>query len=797
MILSLFLLFITGTARAQDSGLVCPLTSPGVQLSACKINEKASQCDVLKQSVLAQDASSANIFAACPDDADAQLGEMLRAAANCGSFTMSVGIAALRIYTPSILSRLPWALVKIGGRFVRGLNWLTAPVTAYTIGEIFYESIKADKACFENIEYKRSQLQFSKRTSDYLVQRYQKFGKDSTILKHLSFPPEYLDENFVKNLSCEHLAEILAIQNKKQTKVLGPLVASGKFKEDPRKSLPLSDSDTDLVTSLSQALPCLTVVKQAEAVCAIGNLVVSGAAINSSLQRLAKTGAFKKFNVAAQTSLHQPEISAEPAGVVQKQVSAVASPPPAAGLESALAGNDLQKISSAVSKENLTRRQLRAMEEVLTLSENKPYYASLSEEEKSQVDKLTKMPNARYLIDHRKDLEKEIIRRPLANRIFTTEMDATRAIARQIDREYLPNEITDNLLQELGFRDRNMRAKLLQCLKSAACLGKSQPNLSFEQSTGSESHPSQIEQQEKDRMARQTALEKKKRQGQRMIEQKAEQERLRKEAKKQAAIDRRMAEQLKKQVVEKPQPEELEKPADAVANAPDEGIASPIPDRPILHFKPDLFYVNKHVQPEKFARLLNDLTSGDPERVQLASKMAGAALENLKKYPGLSYNELPPEARAQVDRDLWEHLRQRATKFAGLTSYFQTEEELKSVKQAAIQAWRSGSPEIKIATETDASGVSSYYFSRNGTRYAFHICTQISDSCAQIGEVKTFYSVCGPGDRVFNLKIFEAGYEQIRESIRKYGIMKSLGTEYQPSIEFHPRDLGITSRKCN
>ncbi len=252
--------------------------------TVCEASLKLNHCSKIKDEARPD---LKEHFESC--SSSASLDEISRAAVNCSAMVVLIGAYTVPSLGPAVaktVSKLPATLSTAAARVFVGLNVLGPIVTTYTLATMTIEGIKEDEACFNNIELKSNYLKMAKRKSDYLLSQVSPHLNEFE-RKQLTIPDEYLKPEFIKTLPCNRLFQILREQDRKQTPVIGKLLAERKINKDPRNELPVSDEDRETINELRKVVPCLTPAKQAETICAISNLVISGTQLSATVKGFA------------------------------------------------------------------------------------------------------------------------------------------------------------------------------------------------------------------------------------------------------------------------------------------------------------------------------------------------------------------------------------------------------------------------------------------------------------------------------------------------------------------------------
>jgi len=199
--------------------------------------------------------------------------QLVLTGAQCAPIVLAVGISTIQSHAPGLIRSMPALVSRLGSQFVRVANWVAAPLTVYTIGGLASDALKADEKCSNDTETKFALLLAAKNLGDFVADRANGLIATSEA-ERLRLPEHYLEDKFVRNLTCRQLNEIVLQQKSKTDEIIGPLIASGQLSRDPRKELPLNDEDAGLISSLSRSFRCFEPEKQAQLLCAVGTLVI-------------------------------------------------------------------------------------------------------------------------------------------------------------------------------------------------------------------------------------------------------------------------------------------------------------------------------------------------------------------------------------------------------------------------------------------------------------------------------------------------------------------------------------------
>ena len=484
-------------------------------------------------------------------------------------------------------------------------------------------------------------------------------------------------------------------------------------------------------------------------------------------------------------------VEASDAILAQNQTSLIVSgselPPSdrAAKLKAAFSAGDDAKIHAAALEIGLSRREAIAIHEIHTNGKSgKRYYESLSDSSREMVDRLNGLSDSAVLDAAGKvEVNQSFRLRNVPMDFRHLPAEQIQAFARALADDYLPSEINDRLLASLGWTDSGVNARLYQCLKDPICVRRSSGQALAQQAAARLQAAAAKQTADQARLLDERASIKKHKQQNADIA--AADVQRRKEAKAQV----RLAAAQKKQAPVQPAPPTAPRPAPQPVSRPS--------DQAPLSFSTNKYYGSKHLKPDGVNALLSDLTSADAGRMQAASDRLDVLFRALQFRSHVSYQGLPAAVRSQVDEVTWEHLRNRSRTLSGQTSYFESPEQLADVGRSIQLAWISRSRNLQLVRTDEASGVATYAFTKDGTRYSVIVCLHASSKCEKAGEVKTFYSECGEADFVLSLAKLREGSQKIGEAVRRSRVSAvTQGPTTQNSLEFTPSDFGLSSRPC-
>ncbi|MDX9730878.1 MAG: hypothetical protein RBT63_03815 [Bdellovibrionales bacterium] len=244
-----------------------------IQQFSCELVRHDEQCSRFK--LKEEDARK------CTKDASSDTMTAVSAAVNCGALTLAAGTSTLGALRPGFIARLSPSLLAGLGRFATGLNLVAIPFTAYSLGSFAYEALEVQQQCYENVELKRNVLEAQKRLQKLAIEKMRPHLPESE-LRLLVFPEAYLTQDFIDQLPCSRLNEILEAQRKKLDPAIGKLMARGLLKTDPRKDLPINEEQREILSELAAIYPCLSAARQADIVCAAGNIALFGKALTDT-----------------------------------------------------------------------------------------------------------------------------------------------------------------------------------------------------------------------------------------------------------------------------------------------------------------------------------------------------------------------------------------------------------------------------------------------------------------------------------------------------------------------------------
>lgn len=164
-------------------------------------------------------------------------------------------------------------------------NFITAGsfiITTKILIQNLLESLDTEKSC-QSPEKNQNLMVTLKKVDDDLQKQLTPFVSQEE-LRHIAFPELYTERNFVENLTCQKIKEIIQNQKKKYDVILGPLLAQNKISTDPRnsniKNRP-SIQDINTVDDLKKHWSCFKGDSAIKITCLIANLSLSGKAFTS------------------------------------------------------------------------------------------------------------------------------------------------------------------------------------------------------------------------------------------------------------------------------------------------------------------------------------------------------------------------------------------------------------------------------------------------------------------------------------------------------------------------------------
>lgn len=159
-------------------------------------------------------------------------------------------------------------------------------ITTAIFIENLLDSLKNEKECQSPIRNQSLMETLQKVDHDLQSQLQSNIPKED--LHRVAFPEAYTQPDFVKNLTCQKIKEILINQKRKYDQLLGPLIAQNKIQTDPRSPLKnkrFSDQDIDLIDDLKKHWACFPGVSAVKLTCLLSNLGLSGKSLSTIYKR--------------------------------------------------------------------------------------------------------------------------------------------------------------------------------------------------------------------------------------------------------------------------------------------------------------------------------------------------------------------------------------------------------------------------------------------------------------------------------------------------------------------------------
>jgi len=283
--LFIFLMFVF-EAQAQICSSDLRTASGTLQESSCEIN-KSLNCQEFYSNL--NEESLSRLALQCPEK---QVD--LSATLNCSGLAIYAGgkgYQKLSSQTQKMMvQKIPQIVQKLGPRFLSILSGLGIASTIYTAADFAMDALESDRQCFKDNDSKQMILNSVYNQSQFVQKNLQKH-LNSNDLRSISFSKNYLDMEFIKNLTCQQLKDLLLQQKRKEDIALGPLVAQKKISIDPRKLYAKQISENQMFFDYFQkSLSCIDPSRKAEVICALGNSLLG-------VQSLTKyfKGSDKKF----------------------------------------------------------------------------------------------------------------------------------------------------------------------------------------------------------------------------------------------------------------------------------------------------------------------------------------------------------------------------------------------------------------------------------------------------------------------------------------------------------------------
>lgn len=153
------------------------------------------------------------------------------------------------------------------------ISILTKPIQAF---EFILDSFQKDKACFEDISGKAE-----------ILEKFNSLVNE----KQFQFDDVFFTGDFLANIPCRELNELIRIKKKKYFEYIGPLVAQGKKNNPFEQELDFHEQVRKGFNNLSQKINCLRPEVQAEFYCEFA----AYAAIGKLSLNLIKNAQFKSL----------------------------------------------------------------------------------------------------------------------------------------------------------------------------------------------------------------------------------------------------------------------------------------------------------------------------------------------------------------------------------------------------------------------------------------------------------------------------------------------------------------------
>lgn len=233
------LLILTSLTFAQINKN--PLCENDLQLKTTKLNA----CDILVKSTI------------------------LAPALNCSALAIGTSLSLLQSRSPATIATLSqkFPTLFLGSiRLLQGINLVAVPLTVWSITSFGKEALDNDQKCFENIKAKTIELQLLKLNSEMINAHMPDLSAIEK--KQIQLPDEYLNESFIKNLTCQRLKEISADQKRKIDPLIGKALAQNKISEDPRQFLKSEQNN------ILNHIDCWPLEKKMDVLCTAGNALL-------------------------------------------------------------------------------------------------------------------------------------------------------------------------------------------------------------------------------------------------------------------------------------------------------------------------------------------------------------------------------------------------------------------------------------------------------------------------------------------------------------------------------------------
>lgn len=237
--LILFILLLFQTSFAES--IKAPLCEDKSYLK----NAKSEACEILVQSTI------------------------LSPAINCSALALGTSLSLLQSRNPATITALAQKFPRLflgSIRLLQGINLVAVPLTVWSLTSFGKEALDNDQKCFENIEAKTIELQLLKLNSEIILAHVPNMNEIEK--KQIHFSDEYLNESFIKSLTCQRLKEIAAEQKRKIDPLLGKALAQNNASVDPRQILRSEQNN------ILNHIDCWPIEKKMDALCTAGNALL-------------------------------------------------------------------------------------------------------------------------------------------------------------------------------------------------------------------------------------------------------------------------------------------------------------------------------------------------------------------------------------------------------------------------------------------------------------------------------------------------------------------------------------------
>ncbi len=197
----------------------------------------------------------------------------------------------------------------------------------------------------------------------------------------------------------------------------------------------------------------------------------------------------------------------------------------------------------------------------------------------------------------------------------------------------------------------------------------------------------------------------------------------------------------------------------------------------------------RNVLPDSTKKTLANLLSPDPNKVFDASRELSALKTATEKYPRAFHQDLPAHLKSDIDPYTWANFRNNLPNGNHSVTYFDNPKQLEHAIASFEQAFVEKSDKIRVISNAQDKIVAKMTYVDGQTKYLVSVCIEKNYPCRKVGDVLSFYPVCGPSVIKLDLSKFRQGLSTVSEAFR------SGTTQYLPE-HFTNSNLGLQLNPC-